>query len=106
MTSKTFLENSLDELFEWCSLVLDTARSFYQERFPKTPSIQTQWRAQQDLLDQMKATNDLRGLRIMAVDLFEAVAGAHEDLVQRINSAAIARFGEGTAIIPGPDDFR
>lgn len=105
MTSKPFLENSLDELFEWCSLVIDNARGFYLERFPKTPTIDSQWRSTQDELDGLKAKGDLRGLRIMAVDLFEAASGAHDDLVQRINKAAIARFGEGTAIIPGASEL-
>ena len=105
MTSKPFLENSLDELFEWCSLVLDNARGFYTERFPNTPSVDTQWRSQQDILDKTLADNDLRGMRIMAVDFFEAASGAHDELVSRINSAAKARFGEDTAIIPNAHEL-
>ena len=105
MSKKPFLENSLEELFEWCSLVLENARAFYAERFPNTPSIEHQWRSQQDILDRTFADQDLRGLRIMAVDFFEAASGAHDELVQRINSAAIARFGPETAIIPGRDEL-
>ena len=98
MTQKRFLENSMEELFEWCSVIIDSVQGYGRP----DPAIDDpeSYEAQRLKLEIARAAEDLRGLRIASVDLFHRFSGANEQLVATINDALSGHFGERTALIP------
>lgn len=104
MSSGRFLENTTDELFEWCTVVLENAYAFYSERFPNLQPLADQFEHQRELLEKTRSNDDLRGMRILSVDFFGAMSRAHDDLVAQVNAALINRFGPDTALIPTRDE--
>ncbi|GGY42289.1 hypothetical protein [Parvularcula lutaonensis] len=104
MSSGRFLENTTDELFDWCMVVLENAYGFYAERFPNLQPLTDQYERQRDLLEKTRSNDDLRGMRILSVDFFDATSRAHHDLVARVNDALVSRFGPDTALIPTRDE--
>lgn len=96
MTKKPFLENTIDELFEWCSVIIDQARDFAQ----RNEAAGDTYSDQRQTIETAKKSDDLRGLRIVSVDLFHATSGQDPALIARINEELERRFGPDTAFIP------